>query len=96
MRLLPCIRKLLEVDDKEAVRLSKFTEGYAYAYQVLGSLYFNKKSQEDLEDLIPEFDKILFRDSYDLIWKSLTPAEQELTKLIVNSDTGRRLILRQK
>ena len=82
-------RKLLGTDEKEAVRLSKFTEGYAYAYQVLGSLYFNKKSQEDLEDLIPEFDKIMFRDSYDLIWNSLTPAEQELTKLIVDSATGK-------
>ncbi len=82
-------QKLLEVEEKEAVRLAKFTCGYAYAYQVLGSLYFDKSKGDTLEDLLPEFDKIMFGDSYDLIWKSLTGAEQELVKHIVTSDTGK-------
>ncbi len=82
-------RKLLEVDEEESVRLAKFTCGYAYAYQVLGSLYFDKRNQDTLEDIIPEFDKIMFGDSYDLIWKSLTAAEQDLVRLIVSSPTGK-------
>ena len=82
-------QKLLSVGSEEAVRLSKFTCGYAYAYQVLGSLYFTKTENEDLDDLLPEFDKVLFRDSYDLIWKSLTAAEREMAKAIVNSETGK-------
>ncbi len=82
-------RKLLDVEEEESVRLAKFTCGYAYAYQVLGSLYFDKSKRDTLESLMPEFDKIIFGDSYDLIWKSLTVAEQELVKLIVTSDTGK-------
>ncbi len=82
-------RKLLEIDEKEAVRLARFTCGYAYAYQVLGSMYFDKQKQDTLEDLIPEFDMILFDDSYDLIWKSLTAAEQDMVRLIVSSPTGK-------
>ncbi len=82
-------QKLLKVDEKEAVKLSKFTCGYAYAYQVLGSLYFNKAREETLEDLIPSFDKILFADSYDLIWKSLTDSERQLVWSIVTSDSGK-------
>ena len=82
-------RKLLGVGEEESVRLAKFTCGYAYAYQVLGSLYFEKKEQDTLEDLLPLFDKALFGDSYDLIWKSLTNAEQELVKIIVASDSGK-------
>ena len=35
--------KLLKIDENEAVELSRFVKGYAYAYQVMGSLYFNKK-----------------------------------------------------
>ncbi len=89
-------RKLLDVDDEESVRLAKFTCGYAYAYQVLGSLYFDKKKTETLEDIIPEFDKILFGDSYDLIWKSLTGAEQELIRNIVLSETGRTSEIKSK
>lgn len=82
-------RKLLEIDEGESVKLAKFTCGYAYAYQVLGSLYFDKKKNETLEDLVPHFDAILFGDSYDLIWKSLTAAEQDLVRLIVTSDSGK-------
>ena len=82
-------RKLLGVDEAESVKLAKFTCGYAYAYQVLGSLYFEKKQQDPFESIIPAFDRILFGDSYDLIWKSLTKAEQELVIRIALSDSGK-------
>ena len=82
-------RKLLGVSIEEANKLSKFVKGYAYAYQVLGSLYFNKKENEVLEDIIYAFDKILFRDSYELIWKSLTDAEKMIVKSIYESETGK-------
>ena len=89
-------RELLEVTEKESVRLAKVSCGYAYAYQVLGSLYFDKNKNESLEDLLPLFDRIMFADSYDLIWKSLTPAEQELVKCIVSSNTGRTSDIKDK
>ena len=82
-------QKLLDINENEAVKLAKFTCGYAYAYQVLGSLFFNKKKGDTLEDLIPEFDSALFSDSYDLIWKSLTQAEQEMVTCVIRSDTGK-------
>lgn len=81
--------KLLDVEEDEAVKLAKFTCGYAYAYQVIGSLYFDKKKTDALEDLLPEFDKVIFGDSYDLIWKSLTGAEQEFIKNVIFSESGR-------
>lgn len=82
-------QQLLNVNSKEAIKLSKFTCGYAYAYQVLGSLYYNKKEIEKLESIIPQFDRILFRDSYDLIWRSLTKAEKEFIKIIYKTDHGK-------
>ncbi len=82
-------QKLLNVSMEDAANMAKFVRGYAYAYQVLGSLYYNKKSYQVLEDLYPQFDRILFADSYDLIWKSLTLAEQELVKCIIKSGTNK-------
>ena len=82
-------QELLGIGEDEAVKLSIFTCGYAYAYQVLGSLYFDKKKDETMENLLPKFDVIMFGDSYDLIWKSLTAAEQDLVRLIVNSESGK-------
>ena len=82
-------RRLLDVNEEEATEMSKFTKGYAYAYQVLGSLYFNHRKPVALSDLFPDFDKILFRDSYDLIWDSLTNAEQDMVKCIVSAKDGK-------
>ena len=81
--------ELLGITDEESVKLAKFTSGYAYAYQVLGSLYYDKKKTDTFENVLSLFDRIMFSDSYDLIWKSLTAAEQELVKCIVSSETGK-------
>ncbi len=89
-------RKLLKTGEEEAVKLAKFTCGYAYAYQVLGSLYYDKKENESLEDIIPAFDRILFGDSYDLVWKSLTKAEQDFIRCIVESETGKAADIKER
>lgn len=81
--------KLLGVDSIEAKKIEALSMGYAYAYQVIGSLYFCKKEDEVLEDLIPNFERIIFKDSYELIWQSLTPGEKEVVRCIYKSKTGK-------
>ena len=81
--------KLLKIDTNEAKRIEGISMGYAYAYQVLGSLYFEKDSSETIDDIMPDFERIMFKDSYDLIWKSLTPAEKDLVKCIYKTEDGR-------
>ena len=81
--------KLLGVDTKEAKRIEEITNGYAYAYQVLGSLYYGKKKNETLEDIIPDFERIMFKDSYELIWKKLTNGEKDLVRCIFASKNGK-------
>ncbi len=81
--------ELLGVTQEAAVKMARFVNGYAYAYQVLGTLYFNKKDNEEFEDLVPEFDKIMAQDSYDLIWSSLTGEEKALVKCILQTEDGK-------
>ena len=81
--------KLLGVNSVEAKKLEGISNGYAYAYQVLGSLYFTKAENETLADILPEFERIIFRDSYELIWKSLTIAEKEVVKCIYKTKDGK-------
>ena len=81
--------KLLGIDSEEAKKIVTMTNGYAYAYQVLGSLYFSKKNNEKIEDIIPDYERILFRDSYELIWKNLTNSEKELVRCICRTKNGR-------
>ena len=81
--------KLLNIDSAEAKSIEEVTNGYAYAYQVIGSLYFTKKSSETIDDLMPEFERILFKDSYELIWKTLTNTEKEVIRCIFKSQDGK-------
>ncbi len=81
--------KLLGLDSMEAKRMESISKGYAYAYQVLGTLYFNKKDGETIEDIMPEFERIMFKDTYDLIWKSLTKGEKEVVRCIFKTQDGR-------
>ncbi len=77
-------KKMLGVDIEEARMMAKETQGYAYAYQVLGSLYFNKKSSEKLSDLMDDYDEILFSQSYEKIWEEMTEAEKDLVKIMLD------------
>ncbi len=79
-------QSFLSADQPAAKALAEFTCGYAYAYQLLGELCYRHKTT-DAAIVTDEFDSII-ADQYDLIWSSLTPAEQELTKIIVNTETG--------
>ncbi|ETP71802.1 hypothetical protein UYO_2270 [Lachnospiraceae bacterium JC7] len=81
--------KLLGVKTDVAKAMEDITLGYAYAYQVLGSLYYKKNESETLEDLMPEFERILFKDSYDLVWKSISAGEKDFLKAIYASKTGK-------
>ena len=81
--------KLLDVNTEEARKLERLSKGYAYAYQVLGSLYFCKKPGETIDDIMPNFERIMYKDSYDLIWKSLSAGEKEVVKCIYKSKTGK-------
>ena len=42
-----------------------------------------------MNDIIPNFERILFRDSYELIWQSLTNAEKELVRCIYKTADGK-------
>ncbi len=88
--------KLLGVDSMTAREIESVSKGYAYAYQVLGSLYYTKHEDQTLEDLIPDFERIMFKDSYDLIWKNLSPGEKDLIRIICKSSTGKSEEIKSK
>ncbi len=81
--------KYLGVDKEEAKKLYDLTLGYAYAYQALGSLYFNKKENETIDDLMPDYENDLFKNSYELIRKDLSDTDREFIKAFYASKTGK-------
>lgn len=80
-------RQLLEVSQTDAIELAKFTKGYAYAYQVLGEICFKLNKSVIDEEVEVEFDEKI-GSQYDLLWDNMTDAEQELVRIIVNTESG--------
>ena len=77
-------KNLLDIEIDEARTLARLTKGYAYAYQVLGSLYFKKGSSETISDLKDAFDERLFSQSYEKIWEELSAGERSLVIILIN------------
>lgn len=81
--------KLLNLGKQEARQLAELSKGYAWGYQLLGDIYFEKKDSDTLENVLSDFDSKM-APTYDLIWDSLTNAEKEFIKILVQSETGCR------
>jgi energy-coupling factor transporter ATP-binding protein EcfA2 len=48
IRMAEMYKKRLDIEGEEAKTMATLTKGYAYAFQVLGVLYFKKKKDENL------------------------------------------------
>ncbi len=80
-------RKVFNLNDDIAKTMANLTNGYAYAYQVLGYLYWeniyqNKKGKKP-EDLIDEYDEMLSEYVYEKIWHELPEKEKQILSLLV-------------
>ena len=68
-------KKYLKTDEVEAAKLAKLCKGYAYAYQLLGSIVYEKGlNEESLE----EYDQKLGDNAYSLMWEQLSEKEKEI------------------
>lgn len=77
----------LDISLEEAASLAKFTQGYAYAYLVLGLILGrNKKKTTDNEVLI-EFDRTLAENAYNKIYSELTKTERRIVKSFDNDES---------
>lgn len=88
-------RQLLSISHEDAVLLSRFTKGYAYGYQLLGELCFKHNKSVVDNEIETEFDEAI-GPQYDLLWTSLTDAEQKLVKIIVNTESGNVSEIKEK
>ena len=72
----------LSVSTDNAKKLSALTKGYAFAFQVLGMLYYDKKESETLEDILPKLDEMLDDFVYKKIWESLSENDRKVVAAV--------------
>lgn len=81
-------RSIFNIDISLATELALLTKGYAFAYQVLGYLFFEKEEKIIDEKLLAQYDKYLSDNGYNTFWKELTSAEKAFCVSLAESSTG--------
>ena len=72
---------ILKVDREDSIKLAKLTNGYAFAYQVLGYLLFEKGNSLIDESLLLKYSEYLNKYAYEKIFED-TPTEER--KILFN------------
>ena len=70
-------KETLGLSEEVANKCAALTEGYASAYQILGSILFRMGKKDIDDDVLFEFDKILEEINYGKLWDDLTKKEKE-------------------
>ena len=68
----------LGIDEKQAKDMAHLTKGYAYAYQLLGYLFFDMNKHEVDDELLMEYDRYLAEYVYDKLYSELSYKEKEI------------------
>jgi energy-coupling factor transporter ATP-binding protein EcfA2 len=84
------------LEDEQAERMAQLTKGYSFAFQVLGYLYWEQRSEKSLDDILPEYDQYLEEYVYSKIWSELSELDKKI--MIEMSLTGETRVknLREK
>ena len=93
-------KNILGLSDDLAMEAAVLTKGYSYAFQLLGSLLWNEKSEKGLRG-IPErvkdqYISYLEEYSYDKIWSELTEKERYILIGLADIPDGKISGLRDK
>lgn len=74
-------KEIFKVDKDKALELANLTKGYAYAYQVLGYLIYERENTTIDDKLLLEYDQYLQEYVYEKIWCELS----ENDKILISS-----------
>ena len=85
-------KSIFNLNDEESLKLSKFTKGYAYAYQLLGDILFLSKDYSLSEFNIQKFDEIIYERAYSIIFNELTLKEKEILSTALDNPSNEYLI----
>jgi energy-coupling factor transporter ATP-binding protein EcfA2 len=74
--------------DEQADRMAQLTKGYSFAFQVLGYLYWEQRSEKSLDDILPEYDQYLEEYVYSKIWSELSELDKKImTEMSLTGET---------
>ena len=85
---------MAQMDENKAISFARMTKGFAYAYQVLGSAYFEYKDRGE-EYVLKQAKSELFSQCYEKIWKELPDGEREILRIVSSGPKKRKEVLEE-
>jgi ABC-type enterochelin transport system ATPase subunit len=83
-------KELFNISEAEAGKMAALTNGYAFAYQLLGYIKWENKDKQ-LEELMPEYDQYLQDFVYEKIWSELSEKDRyvitEISKAVLDKSS---------
>ena len=91
-------QELLNITKEDALALAKETKGYAYAYQVLGYLVFEKQNPKLDDKLYAKYDQYLEEYVYEKMYSELSSNDKKILKAFTSDDINSvdNLLLKSK
>ena len=91
-------QELLNISKEEALLLAKETKGYAYAYQVLGHLVFERQNPKLDDKLYAKYDQYLEEYVYEKMYSELSSNDKIILKAFTSDDINSvdNLLLKSK
>lgn len=72
------------LNDKDALKMARYTKGYSYAFQLLGKLSWDKNG--DYESILDAYRRDLYEMVYDKIWDEMSDKDRALAYSIAISE----------
>lgn len=81
-------KNIFKITEKESIEMARYTRGYAYAYQLLGSILYESGKTKVDEDVLDKYDELLQARSYNIIYDKLSKREKEILNASVFDDSN--------
>lgn len=79
-------QSIFNTTEEKAIELANLTKGYAFAYQLLGRIIWDKNSLEITDQVLDEYDERLSGMSYEKIYIDLPKSEKKALNIILNNE----------
>ena len=86
-------KEIFALQNEQALAMAKLTEGYPFAYQVLGYLCFKNKTSFD--KVLFEFDSYLEEYVYEKIWSETSSMDKEIMSAMAKSASTKVASIRE-
>ena len=90
-------KEIFDIDTNLSIEMAKLTNGYAFAYQVLGYIFYENKYKSINDSVIKEYDSYLWKNGYTKFWNDLTKKEKDFViSMSLTKDNSKDEIINQK